>query len=102
MEAYDLSTITADDFSKYMNQTFDVYFAETQIVPSALTRVTRLSSYTPLERGPFSLELQTSGDHAPRPQGIYRIAHPEIGNIEVFLVPVGTDVKGMRYEAVFS
>ena len=94
--------MTADDFSKYKDQTLDVYFSETQIVPSVLTRVTRLSSYTPLERGPFSLEFQTSGDHSHRPQGIYKIAHPDIRNIEVFLVPIGPDAKGMRYEAVFS
>lgn len=102
MDAYDLSKITADNFSKYLNQTLDVHFTETQIVPSVLTRVTLLNSYTPLERSPFSLEFQTDGDHTYRPQGIYQIAHPDIRNIEVFLVPIGPDPKGMRYEAVFS
>lgn len=102
MDAYDLSKITADHFSKFLNQTLDIYFTETQTVPSVLTKVTSLNSYTPLERGPFSIEFQTGGDHAYRQQGIYRIAHPELGDIELFLVPIAPDANGMRYEAVFS
>jgi len=35
-------------------------------------------------------------------QGIYRIDHPVINGLDVFLVPIGKDNKGMKYEAVFS
>ncbi|SEJ01497.1 hypothetical protein SAMN05216327_105284 [Dyadobacter sp. SG02] len=102
MEAYDLSKITIDDFSKYLNQTLDVRFTDAQTTPAVLTRVTALNSYTPIERGPFSVELQTTGDHTHRPQGIYQILHPDIKELDLFLVPIGPDASGMRYEAVFS
>jgi hypothetical protein len=36
------------------------------------------------------------------PQGVYELTHPRMGNLELFLVPVGPDLTGMRYEAVFS
>lgn len=38
--------------------------------------------------------------HAP--QGIYRIEHEALGALDVFLVPIGPDAVGMRYEAIFN
>jgi hypothetical protein len=37
-------------------------------------------------------------------QRIYRLDHPEMGALELFLVPIGPDPKGggMNYEAVFN
>jgi hypothetical protein len=36
------------------------------------------------------------------PQRIYRLQHEELGQLELFLVPIGPDADGMCYEAVFS
>jgi hypothetical protein len=36
------------------------------------------------------------------PQMIYRVEHDELGAFELFLVPIGPDAEGMRYEAVFT
>jgi hypothetical protein len=36
------------------------------------------------------------------PQRIYPFEHPDLGAFEVFIVPVGADPDGVRYEAVFS
>ena len=35
-------------------------------------------------------------------QGIYPIAHPSLGAMELFLVPIQGDASGRRYEAVFN
>jgi len=35
-------------------------------------------------------------------QGSYKLTHPQIGKCELFLVPIGPDNSGMRYQAVFS
>jgi hypothetical protein len=35
-------------------------------------------------------------------QHIYRLQHDELGDINIFIVPVGRDERGTRYEAVFS
>jgi hypothetical protein len=36
------------------------------------------------------------------PQGLYKLVHPQSGAWELFLVPIGPDDRGMRYEAAFS
>jgi hypothetical protein len=35
-------------------------------------------------------------------QGSYKLTHSELGECELFLVPIGPDDSGMRYQAVFS
>jgi hypothetical protein len=52
-------------------------------------------------RAPFSTVFR--GPATPiLPQRIYRLQHPEIGGFELFLVPIGPDERGMRYEAIFT
>ena len=36
------------------------------------------------------------------PQKIYRLANPEMGTLDIFLVPVAQDEDGTTYEAVFT
>ncbi|SDF51383.1 hypothetical protein SAMN04487996_11145 [Dyadobacter soli] len=102
MEAYDLSLITSADFTPFVQQPVEIHFAENLSVQAVLTGVTELNGYSPLERKTFSIELQTTGDHRPRNQGIYRIIHPGGKFLDVFMVPIGHDAGGMRYEVVFS
>jgi hypothetical protein len=44
--------------------------------------------------------------HAPRdrlvPQQTWSLRHPALGELALFLVPLGPDDDGMRYEAVIS
>jgi hypothetical protein len=35
-------------------------------------------------------------------QNIYRLAHPQMGEFELFLVPIGQETDGFRYEAVYN
>jgi len=52
-------------------------------------------------RAPFSLVFR--GPHQPLlPQCIYPLQHSDLGILEIFLVPIGPDESGQRYEAVFS
>jgi hypothetical protein len=53
------------------------------------------------ERVPFSLVFR--GPTGPVvPQGTHRLRHGEVGELDLFLVPIGPDSEGMRYEAVFA
>ena len=36
------------------------------------------------------------------PQQIVPLEHAALGKLEIFLVPVGLDPEGYRYEAVFN
>jgi len=55
----------------------------------------------PHHRAPFSLVFRGPGTPV-LPQRIYRMAHAEVGEFELFLVPIGPDEQGLRYEAVFT
>ena len=50
---------------------------------------------------PFALLFRVAGD-APMPQRIHPVEHDRLGRFELFLVPVGPDDIGMRYEAIFT
>jgi hypothetical protein len=52
-------------------------------------------------RTPFSLVFR--GPASPvMPQRIYRLEHEALGILDLFLVPVGRDAQGVRYEAIFT
>jgi hypothetical protein len=55
----------------------------------------------PPGRRPFSLIFREPGG-AHLPQRIYAIEHPALGRLMVFLVPIGPDQVGMRYQAIFN
>jgi hypothetical protein len=46
-----------------------------------------------LFRGPLDLDVA---------QRMFKLNHTELGAHEIFLVPIGPDKKGTRFEAVFS
>lgn len=52
-------------------------------------------------RRPFAL-LFRGPSEAPLGQGVHPLRHPELGELPLFLVPVGAGPDGVRYEAVFS
>jgi hypothetical protein len=52
-------------------------------------------------RTPFAVRFRGPADPV-LPQRIYRLEHRELGVLEVFLVPIGSDERGTRYEAVFA
>jgi hypothetical protein len=55
-----------------------------------------------IERVPFALLFHALGAEQTGPQGVYTLRHPQIGELELFLVPHGPDERGMRYGAVVS
>jgi len=64
-----------------------------------LIEVQELGSSGPGEQ--FSVIFRGGqGDHLP--QRIYRMEHEKLGLMDLFLVPVGPDDKGMLYQAVFA
>ena len=52
-------------------------------------------------RAQFSLTFR-GGPNRPLPQRIYGLEHEQMGRLGLFLVPLGPDAVGQRYEAVFT
>ena len=49
----------------------------------------------------FSM-IFTGPQDGPLRQGIYRIQHRVLGDLDLFLVPVGKDQNGVQYEAIVN
>jgi|SRR6185295_4802489 len=66
-----------------------------------LYEVARHEQHPGPRQEPFSAYFR--GPRAPvLPQQIYPMKHDHLGTLEIFLVPIGPDGQGMRYEAVFN
>jgi hypothetical protein len=99
----DLKTVTHEDFAACLNQTFTIDDEAQGAVEIELVEVECQGNVALEAQGRPRFSILFLG--APEPllaQGIYRLRHSQLGVMELFLVPVGPDQKGMRYEAVFT
>jgi hypothetical protein len=101
-----LSQLTVTRCAAYVGEPFHVVFDDGTRVALELIAATPYIGQETEEasagrgRIPFSLVFR-----GPRtgilPQRTYRIAHAALGEFPLFLVPIGPDSAGMRYEAAF-
>lgn len=94
---------TAEDFTQQLQTKFRVRLGEESAMELELDEVETLSplvdSRGEVER--FSLYFNGPGDLCLQ-QMIYHIEHEQMGEMDIFLVPIGRDAHGFRYEAIFS
>lgn len=102
MEGYDLSELTADDFKNQLHQNIDIFFNPEMPVTVEVLEVENLELYSTLERKSFSIVFRMNGEKGHYPQGTYPVEHPDFGKLDIFLVPIGADQEGMRYQSIFS
>ena len=101
-----LDMFTREDFARFIGQNFLVQLDSGQKVKAELIEARSLGS--PLApapglaaRAPFSIVFRAPGNVLDR-QRIYKLEHENLGALEIFLVPIGSDEQGMRCEAVFA
>jgi len=97
-----LESLAVGDFSGRIGEGFRVPLVDGSIVLT-LAEVTDLArkDHAGPRRAPFSLVFR--GPLSPvLPQRIWPLEHAALGRLEIFLVPIGPDPEGMRYEAVFN
>ncbi len=93
-----LEHLTRETLSHHLNTKFRLYFDGSKAVEVELIEVTggettRQENFSVIFRGPV--------DH-PFWQRIYRMEHEQLGDFELFLVPIRKDAQGFYYEAVFN
>ena len=89
-----LGSLTHAHFAPLLGEVFVAEGAElelTEVEPLASTA--RGDGFSLLFRGPRAPLLE---------QRIYGLEHARLGRLEIFLVPIGPDAKGQRYQAIFS
>ena len=91
-----LDSFTHAHFTPLLGEVFDAEGAELKLI-----EVEPLGSPSTAQRQAFSLLF-----HGPRAplleQRIYGLEHASLGRLEIFLVPIGPDAQGQRYQAIFS
>ena len=93
-------------FAGRLGEQFDVLGAETGPLRLELVEATESSEAggsgpSGEQRRQFSLVFR--GPAAPvLPQRTHAVRHEELGDLDLFLVPLGPDAQGMRYEAAFA
>jgi pimeloyl-ACP methyl ester carboxylesterase len=101
----ELEYFTAGTFSGHVGSVFRVYPDPGDPLDFELISVTGLGERPEGEssgrRQPFSIVFRGPGN-VLLSQRIYRMEHAEIGSFDLFIVPIGPDEKGLRYEAVFT
>lgn len=100
----DLDHLAKDDFDPHVGDRFDLELGSGETLALELLSTQPLSSDTVdgAKRAPFSLIFRSNGENRHAPQQIHTVRHAELGTLEIFLVPLGPDPGGMRYEAVFT
>lgn len=70
-------------------------------LPARLVEARAGRGGSPDGRQPFSLTFEAPPE-PQLPQQIYRVEHPQLDAMDIFLVPVARTAQGLHYEAVFS
>ena len=95
----DLATLDVNDFEPYLDAVFEMQ-SPAGMVPLKLAK-TETAGQSKRAGGAFAL-LFVAPAGPFLPQAIYPVAHPALGTMEIFLVPVGPLAGGNGYHAVFT
>jgi hypothetical protein len=97
----ELAAVTHRTFSARVGDVFMVKAADLSLELTLDAADVRAAPADSEARTPFSLVFTAPADPLLG-QGMYAIDHPQLGVLEIFIVPIGRDEGGTRYEAVFS
>jgi hypothetical protein len=95
----DVSTLKKAAFDPYLNGKFEIHTESAGIVEVELIEITdhsreNVESFSLIFKGPLE---------KPFEQRIHKIKHPEMGELEMFLVPITYGkMDAMYYQAVFN
>ena len=95
-----MELLTLDHFTGHVNETFPAALNEGE-VPFVLVEARGLPATQPVARTPFSLLFRNTSSFL-FPQQTYRMQHPRLGEIGIFLVPVAREREGFLYQAIFN
>jgi len=98
-----LDKLAITDFTPYLNQTFRIRVDGVEPMDLELVSVTEAGPASrPDARNPFSLHFLGPVSSQYLVQHIYRMEHTGMGDLELFLVPLGLEDGRMQYEAIFN
>lgn len=95
----DISTLKKTTFNPYLNSKYEVHTECAGVVEVELIEITdhsqeNVESFSLIFKGPLEKAFE---------QRIHKVKHPEMGEMELFLVPITYGkMDAMYYQAVFN
>lgn len=97
------ATLTEEEFSKHVNTQYRVRLDAEQSLDLELSEVKGYMSKHHEQTGMERFSLYFDGPAEPfLPQLLYKFEHKQMGEFEMFLVPIAKSDSGFRYESVFN
>ncbi len=101
-----LKEVTVSVFEECVGSAFRIHADSGGPIDATLIEATPMGSRSDgsgavAQRDAFSIVFRSPAEPV-LPQKIYTLEHAKLGRFELFLVPIGPDESGMRYEAVFN
>jgi hypothetical protein len=93
------SSLTHEEFTKNANTIFQVEAEENTQVELELIAVSELKLYPQQEE--FTLEFRGPSNQFLG-QGVRNVTHDQMGEFELFIVPIRQTEQGFYYEAIFN
>ena len=98
-------SLSEEDFRKHLGTKFRVLI-EVEGVPEIDLELAEVEPFPPLPHSRSDVERFSVYFYGPGNillhQRIYKLSHEQMGELEIFLVPISQDQRGLRYEAIFS
>ena len=100
--------LVIETFAGRVGETFEAATGDGETIEFVLSACQETPYTLPAEweedvkRTPFTLLFHHADATRYAPQQVVTLRHAELGELELFLVPLGPDEGGMRYEAVIS
>ena len=85
----------------YFDQDFEIVFSDGILTVKLIEAKQWGSDQAPNIRQPFTVTFRLDGN-LRLPQGIYKMRHHHLGEMEIFLVQVAGDANSSTFEAVFN
>ena len=96
-----LDKLTHSDFGPLLGSNFKLEAGSATVKLELIAAEATGASQVSAPRQPFSLLFR--GPQTPLlAQQIYALKHSSLGTLEIFLVPIGPDDQGQRYQAIFG
>ena len=100
------ASLTEDGFSKHVKTKFRLKLNTTDTESQVELELAEVKGYAKKAEEHSGMERFSAFFDGPGevqlPQGVYSLSHDQMGQFEIFLVPIARNESGFRYEAVFN
>lgn len=97
-----LDQLSHASFAPHVDETFELQAGEMTLELTLAETSVLGGDRQEGQREQFSLLFRGRKEGPLLQQGTFQLRHQKLGELALFLVPLGPDADGMRYEAVFT